>query len=121
ARRQCPVFTADETMKLVEFLVTTLDAGHGAEVLRRIEESRYRPSRMLMDHVASVIRGNSEYSLLDEQLVVYDRIFALARQGFHDKSKTAVIVKGGPGTGKSLIAMNLLADLSDDHYNTKYA
>jgi len=120
-RQHSPMFTADDVPRLQDFLVTHLDKGRGSEVLQRIEQSKYRPSRMLMDHVATIIDSNSEYTLLDEQLVVYDKIFSLARQGFHDKQKTAVIVKGGPGTGKSLIAVNLLADLSRAHYNTKYA
>ena len=64
-----------------------------------------------MDHVGSVIKGNSEYVLLDEQLVVYDKVLARARRGFHDRKTTVLLVRGGPGTGKSVIALNLMADL----------
>jgi len=74
-----------------------------------------------MDHVATVIQNEPAYVLLDEQLVVYDKVFACARSGFHDKQKTVIVVKGGPGTGKSVIAINLMADLLVRGYNAHYA
>ncbi|HKJ96291.1 MAG TPA: DNA/RNA helicase domain-containing protein, partial [Thermoplasmataceae archaeon] len=96
-------------------------SGEGIEVLRRIEKSSYRPSKQLMEHVAGMIHGNPEYTLLDEQLVVYDKVLSSAREGFSNGKKTVIIVKGGPGTGKSVIAINLMADLSSMKYNTHYA
>jgi DNA replication protein DnaC len=74
-----------------------------------------------MDHVGNIIKGKSEYILLDEQLVVYDKVLTCAKKGFHDKQKTAIIIKGGPGTGKSVIAINLMADLLLKGYNSHYA
>jgi DUF2075 family protein len=116
-----PLFAADDVGPLKDFLSSRLEAGQGLPVLRRVEESSYRPSRKLMDHVASLIAGKSEYVLLDDQLVVYEKVMAAAQRGFHDRRKTVLIVKGGPGTGKSLIAINLMGDLSRGGYNTQYA
>jgi len=121
AIHDCPVFTADDFEKLCDYLAPKLKEGEGIEVLNRIEGGRFRPSKKLMDHVGNVIKGNPEYVLLDEQLVVYDKVFALVRKGFHDKQKNVFVVKGGPGTGKSVIALNLMADLLSRHYNTHYA
>jgi len=121
ALERSPLFCADDVEDLSSYLVQRLEKGRGAEVLARVEESHYRPSKKLMDHVGSVIKGRPEYVLLDEQLVVYDRIFALARKGFHDRKKSVVIVKGGPGTGKSVIAIRIMADLLLSGYNTHYA
>jgi hypothetical protein len=59
--------------------------------------------------------------LLDEQLVVYEKVMAAAQRGFHDRQKTVLLIQGGPGTGKSLIAINLMGDLSRGGYNTQYA
>ncbi|MCI0497193.1 MAG: DUF2075 domain-containing protein [Thermoplasmata archaeon] len=119
--RKYPLFTGDDVSQLMSYLRASLEAGEGLEVLRRIEDSKYRPSRKLMDHVGHLIKGKSEYVLLDEQLVVFDKVLSFAREGFHDRRKTVVIVKGGPGTGKSLIAINLMADLLLKGYNTQYA
>lgn len=116
-----PLFTADNVDDLSNFLVSRLDQGNGLEVLARIEQSRYRPSKKLMDHVGNVVRGKPEYVLLDEQLIVYDRVLHSAYSGFHDKQKSVILIKGGPGTGKSVIAINLMADLLLKEYNAQYA
>jgi KaiC/GvpD/RAD55 family RecA-like ATPase len=70
--------------------------------------------------VGNVIRGVPEYILLDEQQIVYDSVVSCAKAGFHDKQKTVLIIKGGPGTRKSVIAINLMADLLKKEYNTQY-
>jgi hypothetical protein len=118
---RCPIFTADDVPKLKEHLTLRLAKGNGLEVLRRIELSKYRPSKKLMDNVAQVIRGKKEYVLLDDQLIVFDKILSLTKEGFHDKQKTILIVKGGPGTGKSVIAINVMAELLSRGYNAQYA
>jgi len=117
----CPVFTEDDVNRLKSYLYSRLESGQGLEVLRRVEESKYRPSKKLMDHIGGVIKGKPEYILLDEQLVVYDKVLGIANQGFHNRKKTALIIKGGPGTGKSVIAINLMADLLLKGYNAHYA
>jgi len=116
-----PLFTEDDADKLSNYLVDKLKKGSGLDVLKRVEESTLRPSRNLMNHVGTMIKGKSEFILLDEQLVVYDKVFSSAKKGFHDKKKTVVIIKGGPGTGKSVIAINLMADLLLKGYNAYYA
>lgn len=116
-----PLFSADDVDQLSEYLRGRLSGGEGLDVLKRVEESEYRPSKKLMEHVAAVIQGKREYFLLDEQLVAFDRVLTAARQGFHHRQKTAIIIKGGPGTGKSLIAINLMAALLVQGYNTHYA
>lgn len=118
---ECPIFTGDDFDEISNYLLENLKEGEGIEVLSRIEQSRLRPSKKLMDHVGNVVKGKLEYILLDEQQVVYDTVFALVKMGFHDKQKNVFIVKGGPGTGKSVIALNLMADLLLDGYNTHYA
>ena len=116
-----PLFTADDVKKLSGYLTTKLEKGNGIDVLKRIEESKYRPSKKLMDHVGNVIKGKPEYVLLDEQQIIYDKVFSCTQTGFHDKQKTVIIAKGGPGTGKSVIAINLMADLLIKGYNAHYA
>jgi DUF2075 family protein len=116
-----PLFSMDDVDPLSDFLKARLQGGSGLDVLGRIEDGRYRPSKKLMDHVGNVIKGKPEYILLDEQLVAYDRVMASARKGIGDRRKTVIIIKGGPGTGKSVIAINLMADLLLAGYNAHYA
>jgi hypothetical protein len=116
-----PIFTEDGVENLRDFLVERLVLGHGIEVLKRIEGSKYRPSKKLMNHVGNVIKGKPEYILLDNQLLVYDKVLSSAKKGFHDNEKRTIIIKGGPGTGKSVIAINLMADLMLKGYHAQYA
>lgn len=116
-----PAFTADDVDPLATYLDRRLQAGEGLDVLERVEQSRYRPSKKLMDHVGRVIKGIPAYVLLDEQQVVYEKVLAIARKGFHDRRKTVLVVRGGPGTGKSVIALNLMSDLLLREINAQYA
>jgi len=115
-----PVFTADHVSELTAFLDERIHGSDGGSITAMVEQSKYRPSKKLLDHVAKLIKGKPEYVLLDEQLVVYDKVVEAAKRGVKGKSKTAIIVKGGPGTGKSVIAMNLLGDLSEAGLNAHY-
>jgi len=117
---ESPVFTMDEVPRLVSHLKAVLGGGEGLDVLRRFEEGNYRPSKKLMKHVGDVIKGKDKYVLLDEQLVAYDKIFTQAQTGFHETDTQVLIIEGGPGTGKSVIALNVMADLLLDGYNTHY-
>ncbi|MDY9924879.1 DUF2075 domain-containing protein [Methanosarcina sp.] len=116
-----PLFTADNTDGLKGFLLTKLENGDGLEVLQKIENGKYKPSKKLMDHVGNLIKGKPEYTLLDEQLVVFDKVLSCVKNSFFDDQKKVVIVKGGPGTGKSVIAINLMSSLLLDGYNAQYA
>ena len=117
-----PTFTADDAPRLESFLAEHLEGGKGDQVLEKVLQSKYRPSKKLLDHVAKVIQEETpQFVLLDEQLVVFEKVMALARQGFHDRRKHVLLVRGGPGTGKSVIALNLMAQLSREGYNVHYA
>ena len=115
-----PLFSGDAVDALVEFIQPKLVNGDDAELAHLIEQTKYHPSKKLLDHVAAVIKGKPEYVLLDEQLIVYDAVYDAASKGSRDKKKTVIIVKGGPGTGKSVIALKLLGDLSGEGFNTHY-
>jgi uncharacterized protein len=119
--KEHPAFTGDDVDPLAEFVTECVKGGDGYTILQKIERSRYRPSKKLMEHVGNVIKGKPEYVLLDEQLVVYESVLATARKGFHDRRKAVIIVTGGPGTGKSVIALNLMSDLLLESYNAHYA
>ena len=119
--KSCPMFSSDDVDKITDYLGEKLSSGQGIDVLKKVEVNNFRPSKALMDHVGNVIKGNPEYILMDEQLVVYDKVLSSAKKGFHNKKKRVIIIKGGPGTGKSVIAINLMADLLLKEYSTVYA
>ena len=67
-----------------------------------------------------MLKGNREFIMLDEQKVVYEEILNESRQSAKDDKKRVVIVKGGPGTGKSVVAVNLLAELTKEDQFCQY-
>ena len=90
-----PLFTVDDVDRLIGFLRPRVTNGDDGEIVRTIEQSRYKASRKLLEHVDAVVKGNSQYVLLDEQMVVYDRVLQAATDGIADKKKSVIIVKGG--------------------------
>jgi len=116
-----PIFCADGVDPFSDYLKDKLSAGGGLPILERVEKTEYKVSKKLMDHVSKTIKEKSEYVLLDEQLIVYDKVFSLVKQGLKKDKKSVVIISGGPGTGKSVIAINLMADLLRAGYDTNYA
>ena len=51
---------------------------------------------------------------------VYEEILDAARLSAKDSKKRVIIVKGGPGTGKSVVAVNLLAKLTREDQFCQY-
>lgn len=58
-----------------------------------------------------MLRGNQEFIMIDDQKVVYETALEIAIQS-HEKNKNVLIIEGGPGTGKSVVALNLLIELN---------
>jgi len=116
-----PLFCADDVDPFSNYLKDKLSAGGGLPILERVEKIEYKVSKKLMDHVSKTIKEKSEYILLDEQLIVYDKVFSLVKKELKKNKKSVVIIRGGPGTGKSVIAINLMADLLRAGYDTNYA
>ena len=119
--RRFPVFTSSDIAKIQERLREHVGQGHGTEVLRRVKDSKLAPSKQFLRHVGKVLKGISEYTLLDEQVVVYQTVLTAAKSALESRRKRCIVVRGGPGTGKSVIAVNLMADLSRKGFNARYA
>ena len=89
-------------------------------MIYKIDSGRIKPSKSLQDSIAKMLKGNREFIMLDEQKVVYEEILNESRQSVKDDKKRVVIVKGGPGTGKSVVAVNLLAELTKEDQFCQY-
>ena len=118
---KAPVFLdgAGELDKLRAFIKQHVRKGDRGALLYEIAEGRIRPSKMLADSVAKMLKGNREFVRVDDQKVVYETCLAKADQA-GDARKQVVIVRGGPGTGKSVVAVNLLVQLTKRGQLTKY-
>lgn len=115
---RAPLFLARERAKLQAFIREHVRHGDRKGALYAIENGRIRPSKMLIDSVAGLLQGKPEFLLIDDQKVAHETILeADARAA---QKKQVVIVQGGPGTGKSVIAINLLGALIARKRNVRY-
>lgn len=110
---QAPAFTYGQIWKLQSFIKKCVRKGDNKEILYRIDHGKIRPSKSLQNAIASMIKGNEEFIMIDEQRVVYEDIIRVSEQCQKDHKKRTVICTGGPGTGKSVIAVRLLAELTN--------
>jgi DUF2075 family protein len=118
---KAPLFLsgADERRRLRDFIKRHVQRGDDAELIFQIENGRIRPSRMLVDSLVGMLKGNREFVLVDDQKVAFEDAAALASRA-SERKKQVAIIQGGPGTGKSVIAVNLLAHLSRLGLVSKY-
>lgn len=120
-RKLAPVFTSGDVTGLAEHLSRRLSGGDGERVMERLAKSRYRPAKKLLSHVSNVIKEEPAFVLLDEQMVVFSQVLTAVESAMTDNRKHVFLVHGGPGTGKSVLALNLLGALSGKGYNAQHA
>ena len=109
---EAPAFTKGQVGDLREFIKKCVKIGDKKEVLYMVDHGAIRPSKSLQNAIASMIKGNEEFIMIDEQRGVYEEIIKLSTKSQKDHKKRTVICTGGPGTGKSVIAVRLLAELT---------
>ena len=118
---EAPLFDKSQTLRLREYIkkYITKKSADG-ELLYKIDHGRIRPSKALQDCLVSLLDGNEEFMLLDDQAVVYDMCLKIMNQCEKDRKKRTIIIQGGPGTGKSVLAVNLLKDFISQGLNASY-
>ena len=116
---KAPLFVKSERSRLQAFIRQHVKHGDNREVLYQIEHGRIRPSKMLAESINAMLQGRHEFVLIDDQKLVFETVLqadAKAQQG----RKQVVIVQGGPGTGKTVVAVNLLGALLQRQRNARY-
>lgn len=117
---QAPVFIKGQAQKLREFIKSYIQYGDNKENLYKIENGRIRPSKSLQDSLNKMLKGNKEFVMIDDQKVVYEEAVHMAKEALRTNTKQVLIVNGGPGTGKSVLAINLLVDLTNQSMVCQY-
>ena len=107
-----PVFASGEGSILRSFISKHIKFGDNKETLFKIDNGRLRPSKSLQDCLVSMLNGNQEFLMIDEQKLVYEKALEMGRKSYRDGRKRVLIVEGGPGTGKSVLAINLLVKMT---------
>jgi DUF2075 family protein len=113
-----PLFLKSDALKLREFVAKNIRYGDKSKVLYILENGKLKPSKSLVDELKSMLFGNQEFVMIDDQKLIYETALSLSEKS-KDK-KNVLIVHGGPGTGKSVIAINLLVKLTENELITQY-
>jgi hypothetical protein len=116
-----PIFAGDEMARFRAFLTARLAPAPGVQVADDFLQSKIAASRQLLRHAREAIAGNPQFTLLDEQQVAFEKVLRAVQSAKRADSKEAVIITGGPGTGKSVIAVALLGELAKHGYDVAHA
>ena len=108
--KNAPIFFRDYGEKLRSFITAHVVKPDKKSIIERIDNGRIRPSKSLQDVFANILKGKDEFHLLDEQNVFFQNIMAVVNRSTILRNKQVFIIEGGPGTGKSVLAINLLAE-----------
>lgn len=104
--KECPIYFQENDGDLGRAIQEKVGGGDGLEFLTKILGAKtFSPAKKLLEHVAGTIEGNGDWTLVDEQLVAYNSILYYIDQAKRTREKNALIIKGGPGTGKSVVAV----------------
>lgn len=104
-----PFFIMDEAQQFNDFVkkFVTKKSSRG-DLLYLIDNGRIKPTKSLQDALSTMVRGTPVFDLLDEQAVCFDMCVRTMLQCLKDRKKRTILIQGGPGTGKSVLAVNLL-------------
>lgn len=119
--KQAPLFLKGEVerARLRSFVTQHIKYGDAGKLIEVVEDGRIRPSKALADSLCRMLKGNTEFVLIDDQKVVYESVLSISATATAT-SKKVIIIEGGPGTGKSVVAINLLVELTKRGLLTKY-
>lgn len=117
---RAPLFYKDGREQLAEFIKSHVLKPSDKDLFEIIENGKLKPSKALQDAILDLLKGNDTFVMVDEQQVAYATITKLVKDNIDKNGKYTIIVRGGPGTGKSVIAIQTMATLLSEGYAASY-
>jgi uncharacterized protein len=109
---EAPIYLKNDYDLLKSFIEKTIKIGDDEKVLFKLDDGKIKPSKSLQDVLSRMLKKSHEFTLIDSQKVIYEKAIELSKLSKQDGKKRVFIVEGGPGTGKTVIAINLLVELN---------
>ena len=110
-------FGSNNIKELIDYLNTSLTSGDNGEIISNVDNSKIKPSFKIQTEINHLIGKNKFFNMIDQQIVVYDKIMSIIK---NEEEGNVIIVKGRPGTGKSIIAINLLNAITNSGKTCQY-
>ena len=117
---EAPLFLKGEAPDFRGYLESRLHIGDNGSILHTIAESELRPSKSLQDIILSMLNGNNEFTLLDSQKIVFEEAVKRAQNAVETDDKQVLIIEGEPGSGKTVVAINILVELLQHEMAAQY-
>ncbi|ERG97107.1 DUF2075 domain-containing protein [Haloquadratum walsbyi] len=117
---QAPLYIREDTKQLRAFLESQIDVGDNRKNLYEMSTGKIRPAKSLQSSLLEMLESQDEFTLIDSQKVVFEKAVKLAVQSQRDGQKRVLLVEGGPGTGKTVVAVNILAELIQENMIAQY-
>lgn len=108
-----PIFSGNQVEEFAKKIKYHLSEGNGYEIFNKFYQSPIAPSKKLLENASEIINNDSSFALIDEQIVAKNTILSCISSNQNNNQKNVIIVNGGPGTGKTVIALNVLAELAN--------
>jgi DUF2075 family protein len=105
------LFTGRDRGAFLEYLRSRLSPANASVHTDRLLRSGVAPSKQLLAVAAEELRTREQFVLIDEQRVAFDLVLHEVEKAQRGDHKSVVIVSGGPGSGKSVIALSLMGEL----------
>ncbi|MEU7932436.1 DUF2075 domain-containing protein [Micromonospora echinofusca] len=118
---QSRIFTKQRRGQFLDYLRTHLAPAPGAAAADRFLTSSVRPSRHLLSYAAQELKERSHFTLLDGQRLAYELVLHAVERARSADRKSVVVVAGGPGSGKSVIALSVLGELARQNRSVMHA
>ena len=117
---KAPLYLKGDARKLRNYLEEQIKEGDNRENIYRIEDGKVKPSKSLQESLEGMLDSKDEFTLIDSQKIIFEKAVRLAKKSARDSQKRVMIVEGGPGTGKTVVAINILAELIDQDLVAQY-
>ncbi|MGY1684426.1 DNA/RNA helicase domain-containing protein [Geodermatophilus sp. SYSU D00867] len=98
--------------------------GDHAEVGRALVEARYRQAPALLDAASEILTNPENYPMSDQQQEIHAKVLHAIQEALStraDRQRAVIVINGGPGTGKTWIAMHLLGSTAQERRQVSYA
>ena len=108
---KAPAFISDEWEEFAKFIGSKIKKASEQDILYELVNGRIKPSKFLVDCLSDSLTGNNSIELIGQQRIAFSNIKKEIEAALRTNERKVIIVKGGAGTGKSLIALHLLGEL----------
>lgn len=116
---RAPLFLSPDFGRLADYVKERVQLPDSDDIVESLARGKVRPSPALADALEGMMKGSSDFLMIDDQKVVFESALRIAKTSSPER-KSVFVVTGGPGSGKSVVAVNLLSTMLLERMNAQY-